>query len=406
MTDRRTSTGRAFGRECEELVLQARGVINDEILEGLLADDPSGLQAWCHLLRVNQDAKRRDAVIENLQAIIKVAPQSLRERLLLGRLLEQRGLTGEAGRQVDHCLETLSQSNPPDHRVINQLLKSIQIGPDARVSMRRFEAFLSALDQFTQLDRPVARTAAIAQCQILLALRNQAAYFVAVAAALLRYPHNQKLKYMDELAMRWRSERFPHASAEKIFVIGLSRTGTSSIHNALAALGFRSVHWENPLTFGVLDSFDYSLFDAFSDISVSAEFESLHYRFPSARFIWTRRPIDAWVRSVANHYENATGVTRPAQLLQSGRAQLFGGRLGAIHASLYGNHESWEATYAAYEQRVSSFFADKPEAKLLEISITEGEGWEAISAFLEVPSPETPFPHLNLGSRKLHRHEL
>jgi len=84
MTDRRTSTGRAFGRECEELVLQARGVINDEILEGLLADDPSGLQAWCHLLRVNQDAKRRDAVIENLQAIIKVAPQSLRERLLLG----------------------------------------------------------------------------------------------------------------------------------------------------------------------------------------------------------------------------------------------------------------------------------------------------------------------------------
>ena len=32
----------------------------------------------------------------------------------------------------------------------------------------------------------------------------------------------------------------------KVFCIGLSKTGTRSLHDALQLLGFRSVHWGGP----------------------------------------------------------------------------------------------------------------------------------------------------------------
>ena len=54
----------------------------------------------------------------------------------------------------------------------------------------------------------------------------------------------------------------------KIFCIGFSKTGTSSIHHALDILGYRSLHWPrahiDPKK-GWIHYFKKSKFDAFSD---------------------------------------------------------------------------------------------------------------------------------------------
>jgi hypothetical protein len=44
---------------------------------------------------------------------------------------------------------------------------------------------------------------------------------------------------------------------------------------------------------------------------------------------------------------------------------------------------------------VRQFFADKPAGKLLELAICEGEGWEKLCPFLDVPVPAVPFPVKN-----------
>jgi hypothetical protein len=41
---------------------------------------------------------------------------------------------------------------------------------------------------------------------------------------------------------------FPAYNAPKVFCIGLSKTATTSLDAALAVLGLRSIHWQNPYT--------------------------------------------------------------------------------------------------------------------------------------------------------------
>ena len=93
---------------------------------------------------------------------------------------------------------------------------------------------------------------------------------------------------------------------EKVFGIGLGRTGTTSLHHALLHLGYSSAHWQNRSTRLLLDYEDYYAFDAATDITVSANFEALFFAFSRAKFIYTIRSLYSWVKSVSAHYEAET----------------------------------------------------------------------------------------------------
>jgi len=56
----------------------------------------------------------------------------------------------------------------------------------------------------------------------------------------------------------------------------------------------------------------------------------------------------------------------------------------------------WES-YLKHQGAVEQYFANKV-GQLLRIRITEGEGWEKLCTFLDVPVPNVPFPHL--GKRR------
>ncbi|MEM6598284.1 MAG: sulfotransferase, partial [Cyanobacteria bacterium P01_C01_bin.69] len=50
--------------------------------------------------------------------------------------------------------------------------------------------------------------------------------------------------------------------------------------------------------------------------------------------------------------------------------------------------------YHRYHADVRRYFKDRPN-DLLEMNIVEGEGWEKLCPFLEMPVPEAAFPHRN-----------
>lgn len=200
----------------------------------------------------------------------------------------------------------------------------------------------------------------------------------------------------------WMAKRMlgKHAAdfdAPKIFCIGLSKTGTSSLHEAMLALGIPSAHWTNPVTGALLDMRDFLIFDALSDISVSYQFEQLYYAFPNARFIYTERPLDGWEKSFLRHYQRTGLGDTFAQM----EAHLSGQPdKGAALASnviirgLYFNAPSPAMAYRAFEKRVQDFFSDKPD-RLLTMNIFAGDGWDKLCAFLGRPAPNRPFPHSN-----------
>ncbi len=189
----------------------------------------------------------------------------------------------------------------------------------------------------------------------------------------------------------------------KIFGIGLSKTGTTSLNQALNLLNYTAVHFINPITGNVLDSKDFLYFDAFTDISASSRFEELFFAFPNAKFIYTERQVDDWVKSISNYYEKLYGFStieglrnwmNQSQFNTSGRRRLDYDttHLYAV-ANLYAHHPNWESAYYSFEKRVKQFFKDQPKDKFLTLNICQEEGWEKLCSFLNQSIPQETFPH-------------
>ena len=99
----------------------------------------------------------------------------------------------------------------------------------------------------------------------------------------------------------------------KIFCIGLSKTGTTSVTDALKILGYDAVHWyATRLAFRYVDDetcdgidIDWSFFerhDAFADTPIARIYPRLDERYPDAKFILTLRDADAWLASFADQF--------------------------------------------------------------------------------------------------------
>ncbi|MHA1408732.1 MAG: sulfotransferase family protein [Candidatus Odinarchaeia archaeon] len=168
----------------------------------------------------------------------------------------------------------------------------------------------------------------------------------------------------------------------KIFCIGLPRTGTVSITNALKILGYESIHFVqySDMFWRTLD-----IKDAFSDMTICCIFELLDCLYPNSKFIYTIRRMDEWLKSSKNKFSKPLGNWS----IYGSLKLLFGKR--------YYDEELWKKGYIKYDKRVRDYFKDR-EQDLLIINICEGkdsEKWEKICTFLNKPIPDVEFPYLN-----------
>jgi len=221
--------------------------------------------------------------------------------------------------------------------------------------------------------------------------------FDVVHATIAETTHFALLKKLRERLARPRHEVF---AEEKVFGIGLSRTGTSSLSKALELLGYDSVHWTNPLTFQLLSGPDFYMFGAATDCCVSPEFEKLFYLYPNARFVRTRRSLESWLASFESHHAHysGTGSREGLRALFDGPDNTFMLDHAALEFGLFLNAPSLADAYEQFDMRVRNFFADKP-GKLLELDLFAGQGWPALCGFLGRAVPNRPFPRLNASSR-------
>lgn len=170
-----------------------------------------------------------------------------------------------------------------------------------------------------------------------------------------------------------------------MFGIGLNKTGTISLHEALTRLGHRSLHWGGPevrltieraLAEGRPLVDDFADTDAFSDIWVLSEnFALLDRQYPGSRFILTYRDLDPWLQSRTLHVER-------------NRARAERGEYSGTFLEV--DVPAWTAQYHDHHRAVREHFAGRTD--LLEIDITRGHGYERLCPFLGLPTVEEPFP--------------
>ncbi len=173
----------------------------------------------------------------------------------------------------------------------------------------------------------------------------------------------------------------------RVFCIGLSKTGTTSLTAALKTLGYRAKHF--PIRMiryrdGVL-SYDRSIaarYDALSDLPIARFYRDLDRAFPGSKFILTVRQIDDWLDSCRRH-------VWPGQLI---RADTWFNRL---HRDMYDaidyDEQRFRNAYIRHVDDVHTYFEGR-EDDLLEFNVADGDSWPPLCTFLDKKRPDGPFP--------------
>jgi hypothetical protein len=172
-----------------------------------------------------------------------------------------------------------------------------------------------------------------------------------------------------------------------IFGIGLSKTGTTSLTEALKILGYVSRHWPCSMS-----SFKHC--DALTDITVSCRYKQLDQMFPASKFIYTIRESSSWLESCKAHWIKLDKKRAESKIPPfAEKAEI------AMYGTLQFDELSFTNAYNKHHRSVTEYFRTRP-GDLLVLNIVAGEGWEKLCPFLGKPVPLVKFPRSNV------RHEF
>lgn len=182
---------------------------------------------------------------------------------------------------------------------------------------------------------------------------------------------------------------------DKIFIIGLPRTGTTSLCSALLDLNFSVAHTAyTERTF--LEA------QAIADTPVFNDFQALDKAYPGAKFIYLQRSADKWVPSIK-------------QLLSRMQRNLLreDGGFNPIIKRCYlqtfqpfsieniESNEFLKACYLKHQQQVNSYFTNRAN-DLLSIDISQTGSYKKLCQFLDCSSAKNnhaTFEKLNTGGK-------
>lgn len=208
----------------------------------------------------------------------------------------------------------------------------------------------------------------------------------------------------------------------KVFGVGLSRTGTRSLKDALNILGIKTFHWPlGKYTYREISSGNYNLtllkkYQGITDVQIVPIFPMLDKAYPNSKFILTVRDKEGWVESmkrINTLWRKCDGQSifykmwvqfekdfPKLKLKAFGRAwwrlkynhRIEYYRKAAYGAFSFADESFFPKFYDQHIEKVKDYFKNRHQ-DLLVIDICEGEGWEKLCPFVGKPIPDVPFPH-------------
>lgn len=201
-------------------------------------------------------------------------------------------------------------------------------------------------------------------------------------------------RLLDRDNVKWKED--------KVFGIGLSKTGTSSLSKALTLLNFSTAHRTNPYSHDLLTKEDIPLFDSLTDVSISYQYREIYDQYPNAKFVLSTRSIETWEKSFLTHYArsmHASSFENLKTIITDQYPARFGQKYVDIHQQLYFQYSHLAEAYRAHEKGVREFFQGK-ENQILSLDASQPGALQSLSEFLEVDCPQNDFPHENTKEEK------
>ena len=190
----------------------------------------------------------------------------------------------------------------------------------------------------------------------------------------------------------------------KIFVLGLPKTGTTTLGLCLTKLGYKKAGYNIDFINAVADFLsnneiddkkleaiiksEVDKYEVFEDWPYPLLTERLFTMYPDSFFILSKRKDEkVWLNSLQKHTKrNNSQKSKRLRSIFYGNDDPF---LNGLHYELfYLNHNS---------SIVNKF---KNNNKFLEICFETGDGWQQICEFLQKDIPNIPIPHANNSDSK------
>lgn len=178
----------------------------------------------------------------------------------------------------------------------------------------------------------------------------------------------------------------------KLFIIGLPRTGTTSISVALLEHDFMVAHT-------AFTKHAFELADVISDAPCFSDYKELDELFPDSKFVYLDRDLEQWIPSaqmllnkMSARLDPITGVFSP--VLKRSFNEIF--KLTTTDDPVSTQHLT--DCYLKHQHAVFEYFQHRTD--FLSINISHTDSLPSLLSFLGLTVKENKvFPHLNIGRR-------
>ena len=194
----------------------------------------------------------------------------------------------------------------------------------------------------------------------------------------------------------------------KVFGIGLTRTGTTTLVNMFKILGFNTkthsyqllLDWDNNNMKPLYDAVDNHT--ALGSIPWCLVYKEMDKKYPNSKFILTVRNDDErWFNSQLNmslmlhpDKSNPNDIIRDRIRVAKYNRPIFKYNYPMDHKQHYLD------VYHKHNDDVQKYF--KGKNNLLTICFENGDGWEEVCEFLDVDVPNVQLPHMNRTDTRIY----
>ncbi|WP_404340133.1 sulfotransferase [Pseudoalteromonas mariniglutinosa] len=180
--------------------------------------------------------------------------------------------------------------------------------------------------------------------------------------------------------------------AAKIFIIGLPRSGTTSLCYALLEQGIATAHTAYTNT-------TFANATALADTPIFNDYQTLDNHYPDAKFIYLQRELHAWIPSIRQLLERMyTNLTRSDGGFNSHIKRCFLNVFPDLSGANINDDGYLAQCYENHFNTAKDYFKQR-QADFLVIDISHAASYQQMCKFLMISSSEGQFVKMNAGGK-------
>jgi hypothetical protein len=179
----------------------------------------------------------------------------------------------------------------------------------------------------------------------------------------------------------------------KIFIIGLPRTGTTSLCATLLELGFKTAH--TAYTIAAIEQAE-----VIADTPAYVDYPFFDRRYPGSKYIYLDRDLEHWLPSIKGllirmekNINNDNGGFNP--ILK----RCFKSVFEPFDHQYINSSQHLKDCYLKHKNNVFDYFTQRAD-NFISLTISDPKAPAKLLNFLGISNPKiTAFPHLNIGQQ-------